>query len=113
MLESNDSTALREFCEAIHPARAAEFMEGLSSEEAWQVLEHTELEHRVDIFSYFGKDRQQEILETHELIPVAKMVAELPPDDRVDMLQEMDPDRLKLLLDELPVEERRDFQRLS
>jgi magnesium transporter len=41
------------------------------------------------------------------------MVAELPPDDRVDMLQEMDPDRLKLLLDELPVEERRDFQRLS
>ncbi len=113
MLESKDSTALREFCEAIHPARAAEFMEGLSSEEAWQVLENTDLELRVDIFSYFGKDRQQEILETHELAPVAELVAELPPDDRVDMLQEMDPDRLKLLLDKLPVEERRDFQRLS
>ena len=113
MLATGNAEGLRDFCEAIHPARAAEFMAGLTSDEAWQVLQHTEMEHRVDIFSYFGKDRQFEILESHEIGEVAEMVAELPPDDRVDLLQEIDPQRLTDLLERLPVEERRDFQRLS
>lgn len=113
MLAAGNAEGLRDFCEAIHPARAAEFMAGLTSDEAWQVLQHTEMEHRVDIFSYFGKDRQFEILESHEIGEVAEMVAELPPDDRVDLLQEIDPQRLTDLLERLPVEERRDFQRLS
>ena len=37
----------------------------------------------------------------------------MAPDDRVDVLQEIDPDRLSHLLELLPAEERRDFQRLS
>jgi magnesium transporter len=113
MLAESNTEGLRDFCEAIHPARAAEFMAGLTSEEAWDVLRHTEMELRVDIFSYFGTDKQIEILESHEIGEVAEMVAEMPPDDRVDLLQEIDPDRLTELLELLPVEERRDFQRLS
>ena len=35
MLERRDEPALREFCTALHPARTAEFMEGLSASEAW------------------------------------------------------------------------------
>ena len=113
MLANGDGDGLREFCETIHPARAAEFMAGLTSDEAWNVLLSAELESRVDIFSYFGKNKQFEILETLDVNQVANMVAEMAPDDRVDVLQEIDPDRLKDLLELLPVEERRDFQRLS
>ncbi len=113
MLETHNSQGLRDFCEAIHPARAAEFMAGLTSEEAWEVLQHGDNELRVDIFSYFGKVKQLEILETQAIEQVAEMVAELPPDDRVDLLQEISPQRLELLLSLLPIEERRDFQRLS
>lgn len=113
MLVANNAEELRDFCEAIHPARAAEFMEGLTSEESWQVLQHGDVELRVDIFGYFSKDKQHEILESQEIGDVAKMVAELPPDDRVDLLQEIDPGRLAELLELLPAEERRDFQRLS
>lgn len=113
MLDANSAEGLRDFCEAIHPARAAEFMAGLSSDEAWQVLLHGSNDLRVDIFSYFGKDKQHEILETQPLEQVAELVAELPPDDRVDLLQEIDSERLESLLELLPVEERRDFQRLS
>ena len=102
-----------EFCEALHPVRTAEFMEGLSSTEAWQVLQHTDLETRVEVFAYFGRDKQLEILENQDLDEVAEMVAELPPDDRVDLLQLLSSDRLVTLLEKLPVEERRDFQRLS
>ena len=113
MLEAGNAQGLRDFCEAIHPARAAEFMAGLSTDEAWAVLQNGDNALRVDIFSFLGKDKQHEILETQELAQVAEMVAELPPDDRVDLLQEISPERLEPLLNLLPIEERRDFQRLS
>lgn len=113
MLAENNSDGLRDFCGAIHPARAAEFMTGLSNEETWQVLQQTDIEQQVDIFSYFGKAKQSGILETVDVNQAAQMVAEMAPDDRVDVLQEIDPDRLSQLLELLPVEERRDFQRLS
>ena len=66
MLADNDAQELHEFCEALHPVRTAEFMAGLSSPEAWQVLQHTNLETRVEIFAYFGQDKQLEILEDAE-----------------------------------------------
>ncbi len=113
MLSANNAEGLRDFCEAIHPSRAADFMVGLSSSESWQVIQNGSMEDRVDIFSFFGKDKQHEILETESIASVAAMVAELPPDDRVDLLQELEDDRLADLLKLLPVEERRDFQRLS
>ena len=113
MLSNNDAQELHEFCEALHPVRSAEFMEGLSSLEAWQVLQHTSLETRVEVFAYFGRDKQLEILEGEDLDQVAEMVAELPPDDRVDLLQLISEERLESLLEKLPVDERRDFQRLS
>lgn len=113
MLAHDNAHELRDFCEALNPVRAAEFMGGLSSDEAWQVLQHSELETQVNIFSYFGKDKQLEILATQDIEQIATVVAELAPDDRVDLLQNIDPDRLKQLLVRLPIEERRDFQRLS
>ncbi|MDB2318751.1 magnesium transporter, partial [bacterium] len=113
MLSADNAEGLRDFCEAIHPSRAAEFMAGLSPSESWQVIQHGVMEDRVDIFSFFGKDKQHEILETESIASVAAMVAELAPDDRVDLLQELEDDRLADLLKLLPVEERRDFQRLS
>ncbi|MEM9941930.1 MAG: magnesium transporter [Planctomycetota bacterium] len=113
MLAGQATDDLRDFCEAIHPARAAEFMAGLSSQEAWKVIHTTDVELRGEIFSYFGKDKQFEILEQEDADQIAEMVAEMAPDDRVDLLQELESDRLAELLSLLPVDERRDFQRLS
>ena len=113
MLANSNSEDLRSFCEAIHPARAAEFMAGLTSNEAWRVIQHTDVEHRGEIFYYFGKDKQFEILESEDINEIAEMVAEMAPDDRVDLLTELEDERLDLLLGLLPEDERRDFQRLS
>jgi magnesium transporter len=113
MLAENNSAGLREFCEALNPTRAAEFMAGLDSDETWQVLQQTSEENRVDIFSYLDADKKQTILETCATIEVAGLVAELPPDDRVDLLQDINEERRNELLAIIPVEERRDFQRLS
>ena len=113
MLAENDSAGLRDFCEALNPVRAAEFMSGLDSADTWQVILQTDLESRVDIFSYLDGDKKTEILEACPVEEVADLVAVLPPDDRVDLLQNIDKTRLKKVLSIIPIEERRDFQRLS
>ena len=46
MLADDNVAELREFCVALHPARTAEFMEGLSAGEAWTVLRHADNETR-------------------------------------------------------------------
>src|SRR5262245_21826474 len=53
MLAENNTFELHEFCTALHPARTAEFMEGLDAADAWKVLQHADLKLREEIFGYF------------------------------------------------------------
>ncbi|HUT91607.1 MAG TPA: magnesium transporter [Thermoguttaceae bacterium] len=113
MLAENDAAGLREFCTALHhPARTAEFMEGLTAAEAWRVLEHAEMPFRVEIFGFFEEDKQVEMIETGELAEIAQLIAHFPPDDRVDLLNDVDPEVVAKLMPLIPTEERRDIQRL-
>ncbi|MBN1908289.1 MAG: magnesium transporter [Pirellulales bacterium] len=113
MLAENNAAELREFCTALHPARTAEFMEGLTAEEAWAVLLHAETPLRVEIFGFFDDDKQVEIVEKIGREEIASLVAELPHDDRVDLLAEADDAVVDELMPLIPEEERRDIQRLS
>ena len=113
MLKTEDSVGLTEFCTAMHPSRTADFMEGLTNEEAWEVLQFAPVAERVEIFTYFDHGRQTELLSNADRDQVAALVAEIASDDRVDMLQELDDATVEDLLVRLPVEDRRDVQRLS
>ncbi len=113
MLAESDSEGLREFCTALHPARTAEFMEGLTAAEAWQVLQYADPDTREEIFSYFEPDKQLEILQTQDRTEMAELVAELASDDRVDLLHEADDGLVAELLPLLPAEDRRDILRLK
>ena len=113
MLKTEDSAGLTDFCTAMHPSRTADFMEGLTDQEAWQVLQFAPVGERVEIFTYFEHARQTELLSNADRDQVATLVAEIASDDRVDMLQELDEATVQDLLARLPVEERRDVQRLS
>lgn len=112
-LSENRVDELKEFCTALHPVRTAEFMEGLTPDEAWQVLSHADLATRKDIFTYFTHDRQKEILESQDRVQMATLLAELNSDDRVDVLADVDPQVVQELLAKLPASERRDILRLS
>ena len=113
MLATHNAEELREFTTAIHPARVAEFMEGLTADEMWQVLQHAPLARQVEVFTYLSRDRQVEILETQDRDELAELVAELPPDDRADVLADLDDQVLADLLARLPAAERRYYLRLS
>lgn len=113
MLDADNVAELQEFCEALHSARTAEFMEGLTAHETWQVLRHAESSTRVEIFGYLEKEKQIEIVTEQDRDQVASLLAELAADDRVDILAEIDDQVVNDLLPRLPAEERRDVQRLS
>ena len=113
MLAENDAAALAGFCTELHPARTAEFMEGLTAKETWAVLQHAETPLQVEIFGFFEQVRQIEIIETLDREEIAQFIGHLPPDDRVDLLAEVRPWIVAELMPLIPTEERRDIQRLS
>ena len=112
MLAADDKAGLQEFCTALHPGRTAEFMEGLSADEAWAVLSATDLSTRVEIFGFLSEDVQTEIVEISDSQEVSELIAEMPADDRVDLLNNVDPAVVEATLPLVPTEERRDILRL-
>jgi magnesium transporter len=113
MLASEDHQELLQFCTALNPARTAEFMDGLTPEESWRVLQHVDSSRGAEIFLYFDHDRQIEILREQNAQSMADLIAELPADDRVDLLQELDESRSAEIMSLLPTIERREVQRLN
>lgn len=113
MLAASDADGLREFCTAIHPAGTAEFMAGLTAEESWKVLQFTDEQTRIEVFLYFDPDRQLEILERQPREEVATMIAKMAPDDRVDLLEDVDKTVVDEILSLIPTEVRRDILTLS
>ncbi len=113
MLAEANVAELEEFCSALNASRTAEFMEGLSNEEAWRVLQHAQPARRAEIFVHFDHDRQISILAEYEPAKVAELVEQLAADDRVDLLQELPIDRASEIMSLLPAKDRRDIQRLS
>ena len=113
MLAENDAAGLELFCGELHPARTAEFMEGLTAAEEWAVLRHADVPLRVEIFGFFEQEAQIEIVQTSDRAEIAKLIGDLPPDDRVDLLNEVDPQIVDELMPLVAADERRDIQRLS
>lgn len=113
MLELSDVEGLHEFCIALHPARTAEFMEGLTASETWTVLQAADAATRVEIFGYLNRDKQIEIIETCDLESISPLVADMPADDRVDLLNAVDEEVAGRLLALVPADKRRDIQRLQ
>jgi magnesium transporter len=113
MLELNDVDGLSEFCIALHPARTAEFMEGLTAAESWAVLQAADPPTRVEIFGYLDRQKQIEILETCDPESISTLVADMPADDRVDLLNAIDEEVSQTLTSLVPADKRRDIQRLQ
>jgi magnesium transporter len=113
MLAANNRGELQEFCQALHPAATADFMSGLTAQEAWDVLQHASADVRTEIFHYFDRSRQLEIVGSQDRASVASLLSEMAPDDRVDLLNELEPKLAEELLELLPKQERRETLRLQ
>ncbi|MCE2815312.1 MAG: magnesium transporter [Planctomycetaceae bacterium] len=113
MLAEDRTDELREFCTALHPARTAEFMEGLDNEETWRVLQHAQPSLQAEVFQYFDIDRQVDLIASQDEKQIAVLVTQLPADDAVDLLRKLPEARVDAILALVPAPDRRDIRRLQ
>jgi len=113
MLAEDRTDELRDFCTALHPARTAEFMEGLDNEETWRVLQHAQPSRQSEVFQYFDADRQVELIASQDEKQIAVLVTQLPADDAVDLLRKVSDERVDAILALVPAPDRRNIRRLQ
>ena len=112
MLQEQDTQGLHEFCEVLHPAIAAETLEGLASEEIWQVLSCCDLPHQVEIFEFIGLPKQLELVDAVERERLSRLLEAMSPDNRADLFARLDSERVENLLPLIAKAERADIRKL-
>ncbi len=112
MLEENDTESLTEFCNVLHPAVAAEVLDGLPSEDILKVLSTCEIGIRVEIFEYMDLPQQVDIVELMGREELSALIEEMSPDDRVDLLNRLDEAHVESLLPLIAQAERSDIRKL-
>lgn len=112
MLEENDVAGLQEFCNALYPGVAAEVLEGLEPSQAWEVLTHCQPVTQAYIFQFLPLTYQVELVDSIDRQSLSKLIEEMSPDDRVDLLERMDSDEVENLLPLVAQAERSDIRKL-
>jgi magnesium transporter len=112
MLIDNDARAMREFCDVFHAGVVAENLEALSAADGWRVLSEADWDRRAEIFQYFSRSRQMELVATLDKPHLSALLEVMAPDDRVALLKDLDPEQVELLLPLMAQVERDDVRRL-
>lgn len=113
LLAAGDANALRDFCESGRPSVVAEALSDLSSQEAWMALRETDAPIRAEIFGYLDEDLQVEIVGGLGRKEIADLLADMSPDDRVDLFKQLPEELRESVLPALAHAEREDIRRLS
>lgn len=112
MLQDGDASGLREFCDALHPGVAAEVLEGLDPEQTWEVLSTCEPAKQAEIFAYFSLHAQVAMVDRIPQEQLSRIIEEMSADDRVDLLERMEPEHVERLLRFVAQAERADIRKL-
>ncbi len=112
MLADRDEHGLREFCDALIPAVAAEVLEGLEPKQAWEVLTYCTPQRQAEIFAYLSLPVQEAMVDSIEPERLSRVIEEMSADDRVDLLERMDPEHVEGLLRYVAQAERADIRKL-
>ena len=112
MLDEDDEQGLAEFCDVLYPAVTAEVLEGLETDEIWQVLSHCDLNRQVEIFEFMSLPRQVELVETRDRKQLSGLLEEMSPDDRADLLARLGKAKVDELLPLIAQAERSDIRKL-
>jgi magnesium transporter len=112
MLAEGDAAGLREVAAELHPATVAEFSEGLDDRELWQMLEALSVEQQAEIFPYFQMPRQIELVKAGDRAHLGPLIEWMAPDNRDDLLRELDPELVEEILPLVAKAERHDIRML-
>jgi len=112
MLAEGDLAGLREVAEELHPATVAEFSAGLDDRELWQFLDAMHVERQAEVFPYFPMPRQVELVKAGDRPHLGALLESMAPDNRADLLRELDPELVEEILPLVAKAERHDIRML-
>ena len=98
--------------EEMHAADLADVVEALPREHVMTVLAALPPERAADVLEYLRDPLRTEVLEEMSTRQAAQIVTQMTPDDRVDILDELEEARADEILSEIPLEARRETERL-
>ena len=113
MIAVGNAESLKLFYEESHPVVVAESISSLSADEAWDVLRYADFPIRAEIFSHLDDELQVDIIGTLRRRDIARLLADMPPDDRADVFKLLPEDRREEVLPAMAQAEREDIRRLS
>lgn len=112
MLTEHDDVGLAQVVAELHPATIADFSEGLSVEETWQLLDHAPVTRQAEILTFFPSAKQVEMVTGAGRHLISKLLEAMPHDDRVELLRQIDPEVVEDLLPLVAKADREDIRRL-
>jgi magnesium transporter len=112
MLAEGDNQGLREVMTELHPATVADFVEGLTVEETWQLFDRAPIEHQAAVFSFFPVAKQEELVSGVGRERMSRLLEAMPHDDRVDLLKHLEDELVDSLLPLVARADREDIRRL-
>ncbi|HOK66449.1 MAG TPA: magnesium transporter [Anaerohalosphaeraceae bacterium] len=112
LLANNDTETIQKFCQQNHPGTVAELISGLEPAEIWQVLHLLDPPLRAEIFSFFDLNKQVELATGPSRKDMARLLEEMPPDDRADLVRKLDESLLEEILPLVAKAEREDIRKL-
>jgi magnesium transporter len=112
LLSENDVATLSEIMKDMHPASIAEFSEALSVEETWQLLDCATIERQAEVFSLYPIAKQVEMVSGVGRQRMATLIEVMSPDDRVDLLKQLDPEVVESIIPLVAKAERQDIRML-
>ena len=112
LLAEQDAAGIREVAEELHPATVAEFSEGLEDAELWQLLDALPVEERAAIFPYYPLPRQVQLVEGADRAHLGPLLEWMAPDNRDDLVRELEPEFVEEILPLVAKAERHDIRML-
>jgi len=112
MLSSGDEKSISEVLTELHPATVADFSEGLTDEETWRLLDYAPVERQAEVFSFFPLNKQVEMVSGVGRDRMSKLLEAMSPDDRVDLLKQLDTEVVESLMPLVTKAERQDIRTL-
>lgn len=113
LINNGDTSALQEAVASVHPAEMAHIIAPLDDATVWRFLSSIPLRQSADIFSHFELERQAELADGVNRQAMARMLEELPHDDRADLVQRLDPQVAEQILPLVSRAEREDIRKLT
>lgn len=110
-LQNNQLDDALQILKGLRPVDIADALELVEPALAWPLLER--LPNRAEIYAYFDAEEQVQLARVFPRATLARLVSEMPADERTDLFKRLDREQQDELLPALAQAEREDIRKLS